>query len=171
MSKPLYAPVDGFPWYLACSDGYVINTESGLVLKNQKKKTGYREVCLYDEYSKPHYFLLHRIIATCFCENKESREEVNHIDGDKGNNKSSNLEWVSRAQNLKHAFEQGLRKDDVSPKKVKAINIETGETMEFPSIYKAARHFGISQGNICLCCKGERPYASGFYWMYIQEDE
>lgn len=167
MSKPRYAPVEGFPWYLACSDGYVINSDTGLILKSHKKRTGYRELCLYDGDSKPHYLLLHRVIATCFCENNDFCNEVNHIDGDKGNNKASNLEWVSRAQNLKHAYEHGLRKDDVSPRMVKAVNVETGEEMTFPSIYKAARFFGISQGNICQCCKGIRPYASGFYWSYL----
>lgn len=34
------------------------------------------------------------------------------------------------------------------------------------SIYKAARDLKISQGNICMACKGQRPHAGGFYWKY-----
>lgn len=69
-------------------------------------------------------------------------------------------------KNLKHAFENGLREDDVSPKEIIAKNAETGEVIKFPSIYKAARFLGISQGNICMCCKGIRPMASGYLFEY-----
>lgn len=168
MSK--FYPVQGFTWYLACSDGYLINTDTGQVINGSKKKSGYIEVCLRDENGNPHYFLLHRIIAGTFCEKNSDTAEVNHIDGNKENNRADNLEWIEHDENLKHAYENGLRKDDVSPKAVIAKQIDTGEVMRFRSIYKAARFLGISQGNICMCCKGMRPYAGGYVWQY-EEDE
>lgn len=161
----LYAPIDGFENYLACSDGFIINAD-GNILQGTVKKTGYIEVILRDMEKAPHYKLLHRIIAQCFCEKPNGCTEVNHKDGDKRNNKAVNLEWVTHGDNLKHAYVTGLRKDDVSPKKVRATNIETGESAAFSSIYSAARFLGVSQGNICMCCKGLRPYASGYYWEY-----
>ena len=164
-----YSIIDGFPSYLACSDGFVINAKNGKRLEGSVKKTGYREVTLTDALGKQKSVLLHRIIALCFCDKPDGADEVNHIDGNKDNNSACNLEWVTRNENLKHAFNSGLRTDDVSARKVIATNIENGEEVEFPSIYKAARFFGISQGNICLCCKGLRPYAGGFYWRYEEE--
>lgn len=164
MSK--FCPVTDFPWYLVCSDGYVINTDTGHVIKGTKKKTGYKEVCLRDENNDPHYFLLHRIVASAFCEKKSVTAEVNHIDGNKDNNCADNLEWVEHGENLRHAYENGLRENDVSPKAVIARNMDTGEEMKFSSIYKAARFLGVSQGNICMCCKGARPYAGGYVWRY-----
>lgn len=166
MSEIKYSVINGFPMYVACSDGYVINVKNGKILYGNKKKTGYKEVAMKDKNGKTHHKLIHRIIANCFCDKASSDDEVNHIDGDKSNNKADNLEWVSHGYNLKHAYESGLREDDVSPRAVIATNMITGEQTTFPSIYKAARFFNISQGNICMCCKGMRPYANGYYWEY-----
>jgi hypothetical protein len=51
---------------------------------------------------------IHRIVAQEFCENPLGRREVNHKDGIKTNNTSSNLEWVSRKENIIHARSMGL---------------------------------------------------------------
>ena len=71
---------------------------------------------------------------------------------------------------MRHAYETGLRGQDTSARTVIATNIETGEQQRFASIYRAARFLGISQGNICMACKGLRPYAGGYYWDYEKED-
>lgn len=167
MSELRFCPCDAFPWYLVASDGFLINTDNGHILTGSvKNKTGYVEMCLYDENHKPHYCLLHRLVAEAFCERPDGADEVNHIDGNKQNNRADNLEWVTRAENLKHAFETGLMPNDATPKAVLATSMETGEQLVFSSIYRAARFLGISQGNICMCCKGLRPYAGGYYWEY-----
>lgn len=155
--------------YLICDRGYLINTETGNTTKGTKKRSGYYEVNYKDNDGNHHFKNIHRLVAIYFIPNPENKKEVNHIDGDKANNAAENLEWVDRNDNLKHAFINGLRKDDVSARAVIATNIENGEEIEFESIYKAARFFGISQGNICLCCKGLRPYASGYFWKYKEE--
>lgn len=54
-------------------------------------------------------FAVHRLVALCFVANPNNLPEVNHIDGDKLNNHYSNLEWVTRGQNIKHAFDNNLR--------------------------------------------------------------
>ena len=166
---PYYRPVREFPWYLACSEGYVINTETGNIITGTTKKTGYVELCMVDENGKPKYRLLHRIIADAFVENEGNKPEVNHKDGNKQNNKASNLEWVTRAENLQHAFDTGLMPNNTTPRKVYAEDIELGIRIEFDSIYQAAQFMNISQGNICMCCKGVRPSAGGYVWRYCNE--
>jgi hypothetical protein len=46
---------------------------------------------------------VHRMVATCFCENPLDKPFVNHIDGNKLNNNASNLEWVTHSENMRHA--------------------------------------------------------------------
>ena len=169
MNNLHYCPIQCAPHYLACSNGDIINTDTGNILKPSRKKGGYLEVHIFDKEHKPHYLLVHRVIAECFCENPKGFTEVNHIDGNKDNNNALNLEWVSHADNLKHAYENGLRETDVSPKSIIAICIRTGKKRIFPSIYKAAKCLKISKGNICMCCKNKRPYASGYIFKYFQE--
>lgn len=163
---PQYSPIEGHPLYLACSDGYVINVDTGYVLNGSEKRTGYIEICLRDKNGKPHYKMLHRIIANAFCERRRKNTEVNHIDGNKQNNRADNLEWVTHAENLQHAYESGLRNDNVAPRVVFATDVLTGDVLRFKSIYEASHLMGVSQGNICMCCKGNRPSASGYFWEY-----
>lgn len=165
-----YKPVTGYEGcYIVTSDGDVINVKTGHVLQGEIKKEGYRCVILgyKNEYK---HVLVHRLIASAFCDKPPDANEVNHINGIKTDNRAENLEWVTRKENLKHAYETGLMPNNAIPKPVIATNMDTGEKITFPSIYKAARFFNVSQGNICMCCKGERPYANGYFWEYAKEE-
>lgn len=65
-------------------------------------KGGYRTVVLC-RFNKPRAYLVHRLVALAFLENPDGLPEVNHKDGDKAHNAVSNLEWISRKDNIDHA--------------------------------------------------------------------
>lgn len=67
------------------------------------KKRGYFYV-----RTKSGNYSLHRLVASAFIENKLNKPCVNHIDGNKLNNHSSNLEWVTHKENSAHAKKNGL---------------------------------------------------------------
>lgn len=54
-------------------------------------------------------YKLHRLVAVCFVDGKtRDKKYVNHIDGDKSNNNANNLEWVTDAENKRHAAKNEL---------------------------------------------------------------
>jgi hypothetical protein len=56
---------------------------------------------------KTHY--VHRLVANAFLDTPASRSEINHVNGDKTDNRASNLEWCSRSENHLHAYRTGLQ--------------------------------------------------------------
>ena len=53
----------------------------------------------------------HRLVAMAFHPNPNNLPQVNHIDGNKGNNHYLNLEWTDNAGNQQHSFRMGLMND------------------------------------------------------------
>jgi hypothetical protein len=105
-------------------------------------------------------FRVHRLVASMFCSNPENKPFVDHIDGNKINNHSSNLRWVTDAENK--ANPNTTRNRNVfqkCPKSKKIIN-------KFSSIRKAADYVDGSAGNISQVCKGKRWTCKGFIWEY-----
>lgn len=64
-------------------------------------------VCLYKDGIR-RFWLIHRLIALTFVSNPEGKPFVNHLSGVKTANLPQNLEWVTRKENVSHAFSTGL---------------------------------------------------------------
>lgn len=120
------------------------NTKPSRILKPNKVAFGYLQVTLYNKVNgektrKSKY--IHVLVAYAFIGEKRDGYEVNHIDEDKTNNKLSNLEYLTRKENNNYGTRvQRASKAMINGKKSKAIigtNIQTGESIEFPSISEA----------------------------------
>lgn len=78
---------------------YIMKLETG---KNGYIMTGIRKD------NRRHHLYVARIVAENFIDNPECKREVNHINGDKSDNSVSNLEWVTKRENMDHAMKTGL---------------------------------------------------------------
>ena len=91
---------------IKCKNGHNFTLKEHYIYLNDKGGN-YLTVNLNKE-NKTKRFYVHRLVAKAFIENVNNKSEVNHIDGNKHNNKVKNLEWVTRSENLKHAWDNEL---------------------------------------------------------------
>lgn len=133
------------------------------ILKLDKQYDGYLKICLHKS-CKQKKVMIHRLVAEAFIPNPENKPEVNHINGKKDDNRVENLEWVTRKENMKHAFNTGLA--HVWNKK-KVICLETG--IIFNSASEAERNMNLCTNKVSAVCRGVRKSTGGYRFMYYDE--
>ena len=136
----------------------------GRTLKPSRDKNGYIRVTLC-ENSKLKNKFIHRLVAEAFVHNPNGYSEINHRDENKKNNCVENLEWCTRKYNMNH----GTRTERFArskSKKVKAVNVETGEVITFNSVKEARNkgYYNISQACRGVYCSGH--LYKGYKWSY-----
>lgn len=75
-----------------------------IILSQKTKSNGYKEVCLYFEAQKGKSMYVHRLVIESFLGEIPRGLQVNHIDGDKSNNRLDNLEIVTNRENSLHSY-------------------------------------------------------------------
>lgn len=105
--KELFKDIEGYEGrYKITSEGRVFSLTHN-VFRSTHLNKGYPCITLNKEGKKKNV-KVHRLVAEAFLNNKQRKEQVNHIDGDKENNSISNLEWCTASENQKHAYRTGL---------------------------------------------------------------
>ena len=114
---------------------------------------------------------IHRLVAETFIPKSNGYSEVNHKDGNKKNNNINNLEWVTRAENIKHSYATGLHIHSPECKPVSQIDIDTGQIInEYKSINEAAKQLGIRHESISACVNGVTNSYGGYKWKKIDRE-
>ena len=114
-------------------------------------------------------FAVHRLVAKAFILNPNNLPQVNHMDGNKQNNNSDNLEWVTAKENIAHSFSTGLHMEG-SDHPITIIHKEKlHEVVGFRklglSFREIGEQFGIEKSTAAYICRNKT------YLKYYDEEE
>lgn len=137
-------------------------------LKGSIDSKGYRYVDIRDKYGKRKCPKVHRLVAFAFLLNPDNKPQVNHIDGNKLNNKVDNLEYVTNKENRKHAIETGLKKE--ISYNIAQYDLNGNILNVFPTARAALEYLGkpANSGNIGRAINGKRKTAYGYVWKQYE---
>ena len=158
-----YIIINEFDNYAISNLGNIKNVKTGRVLKLCLNPRGYYSYTFYKKGIRK-TFRIHRLVALYFIDNPNNLPYVNHIDGNKTNNRVENLEWCTAKQNDEHARRTGLK---VQEKPVLAENIENGERIAFKSVSEAGAILGINKGSISKVLHWKRNKVHGYKFYFI----
>ena len=141
---------------------------------------GYLKVVLYKD-KKYRNALIHRLVAEAFIEPIEGKPHVDHINGNKHDNRVENLRWVTISENNLYAnYEQGLCDKEKQRQHgfdtVKRFGTATppkpvirSDGAVFESVSAAARAIGTSQGNVSSMLRGRTKTCKGYTFKFVEQ--
>ena len=144
--------IRGFSNYQASDQGR-IRSKKG-ILKTSDDGNGYQKLMIYGDDGKRYCKKVHRLVAETFIPNNDpNKDTVDHIiSGPEGklNNSVSNLRWISRSDNIKKAYRDGVCNERIEKSKKMILCQDTwsGEEKAFYSVGEAAKYYNIDRSRI-----------------------
>ena len=140
--------------------GEFTQVRRGQLLSPYVARHGYHEIAVMVSGKRTKY-RVHRLVARAFVDGYFEGASVDHLDGNKLNNCSSNLEWVSLSENTRRQWESGLvdLRGELSPG-AKLTNLQAHAVAvlydnNFPPS-QIAEWFGVSSAAIYKIVNGNR---------------
>ncbi|PWI49530.1 hypothetical protein CEE45_01685 [Candidatus Heimdallarchaeota archaeon B3_Heim] len=135
----------GFPSYKITKDGKIWSKSRRKwikpfenLLKHRPNNQPYLRIALIDKNKKRRKVMVHRLVAETFLPNPDKKPFVNHINGNKQDNNTKNLEWTTNKENSIHASKNNLLNRKISNEDVKKIRL-------------LRERFGFTHKNIANC--------------------
>jgi DNA-binding transcriptional regulator YiaG len=141
------------------SDGTTAHYKGRVLTPNTSGR--YLRVLLHGRDGREEQKSVHRLVAKTFISNPKDKPEVNHIDNDPTNNHVSNLEWVTRGENVSHAIQHGYAENPRFPgeanPKAKLTKAEAKEIRERVDEERQvlAHDYGVSISTISRIWAGD----------------
>jgi hypothetical protein len=103
-NEEIFKPIEGFENYAVSNFGNVKNIKKNKNMSIWKNSNSYLYVSLYNNKIQKK-FRVSRLVAKHFLiKDNENKNDVDHIDKNRGNNHISNLRWLTHRENILHKF-------------------------------------------------------------------
>lgn len=106
---------------------------------------------------------LHRLVALAFIPRVPGLDTVFHLDGDRSNNKASNLSW--RADDIVVSTGRNI------VKAVRQYSLDGEFIAEYVSSRAASLAVNIDKTAIAACCRRKSKLSGGYIWRYAVDDD
>jgi hypothetical protein len=160
--------IEDFKKYEVSNLGNIRNIKSKKILK-PKLQNGYLCISLSDGNNKIRRRSIHRLVGFAFTDNTHNKPIINHINGNKIDNNSDNLEWVTQKENIEHALENNMINFYKCP--ITQMDLDNNIIRLFNSIKEIEDEFEYDRSLIIRVCKGKGKTAYGFKWAYTNNKE
>lgn len=162
-----------YPNFFISSKGRLWNTSSHNIWCENLDKDGYYRKT-FGSGKDQENIRIHKLVATHFIPNPLNLETIDHIDGNKTNNDITNLQWMSRGDNVRKSFLGDFGVNRSKPMHKKIMCLETG--IIYDSACQAQKDTGAYANSILLCCKyiykaTYLPNGNKLHWRYVTESE
>lgn len=140
----------------------------GKLLTPIEMPNGYLQVHIRKPINKTKF--VHRLVAQAFVKNVSGGNCINHINGNKKDNRYTNLEWCSAKENRHHAIRTGLAKYPTPSKPI--IAYKGGNIVGvFPSISECSKGLNCDPSTIGAVLHGRRKTHHGFTFKLVNSDD
>lgn len=154
--------------YSVSSTGRVRNDLTSREL-NPSTQQDYKHTTLQIN-GKSKRFRVHRLVAIAFIPNPENKPYVNHLNGNKSDNRVENLEWTTPQENTVHAWKTGLAVSVVK-KEVCQYSLSGELIATYDSLAEACKKTGSTSEKITMCCQRLRETHNKFQWRYKNDKQ
>lgn len=157
-----------FSNYEVSQAGVVYSRKFNRPLVQYVNNSGYKAINITCNNGQRMCTGVHRLVALTFCDNKWKLKEVSHIDDNKLNNHASNLEWITRTDNLNKAHRQKLMKiAGGHGRPVRKVN-DNGSFQEYRSIKQAAEANGLSNTSVSGSASGQLHLNKPYHFIFAK---
>ena len=156
--------------YRVEKDGRIYSLRRNKYLIPKLNHDGYLRIQIWDK-GKCSFVAIHRLVAQEYIPNPENKPFVNHINGNKQDNRVENLEWCTQKENIHHAFKTGLahkQEPNTGPLCKEILVYFPNDTQAiFPSTMEIERRLNIPHSVVSKYATTGKEY-KGMYFRYVK---